>query len=248
MPNILSLNTDEQKTSYLNNLFTELYLIDIKVRNRLRGINEISELINVLASSASSLVNPRKLKNTFKSNSKTRISQVTIANYLEFLEQAFIIKKSVRYDVKGKKYIKTPAKYYFADVGLMNARLNFRQTEDKPHIMENMIFNELRFKGYSVDVGVVSLTEKKELGLPKKITTEVDFVANLGSKRYYIQSAFSIPTIEKAQQEKRPLNAINDSFKKIIITGENQIPRRDEKGILTIGIEDFITKQNSLEL
>lgn len=248
MPNILKLKTEEQKTAYLSNLFSELYLVDIMDRNRIKGVKEIGELLDVLASSTSSLVNPRKLENTFKSVTGSKLSQVTIANYLEFLEQAFIIKKAIRYDVKGKKYIGTPSKYYFEDIGLMNARLSFRQTDDRPHIMENIIFNELRFRGFSVDVGVVGLQERNNQGLVKRIQTEVDFVANSGSKRYYIQSAFSMSDSEKAMREKRPLNAIPDSFKKIVVTGENTKPRRDNNGILTIGIEDFITKQNSLEL
>lgn len=248
MPNILKLKTEEQKTAYLSNLFSELYLVDIMDRNRIKGIKEIGELLDVLASSTSSLVNPRKLENTFKSVTGSKLSQVTISNYLEFLEQAFIVKKAIRYDVKGKKYIGTPSKYYFEDIGLMNARLSFRQTDDRPHIMENIIFNELRFRGFSVDVGVVGLQERNNQGLVKRIQTEVDFVANSGSKRYYIQSAFSMSDSEKAMREKRPLNAIPDSFKKIVVTGENTKPRRDNNGILTIGIEDFITKQNSLEL
>lgn len=248
MPNILKLKTEEQKISYLSRLFSELYLVDIVERNGLKGTKAISELVDVLASSSASLVNPRKLENTFSSVTGDRISQVTISNYLGFLEQTFIVKKAIRYDIKGKRYIGTPSKYYFEDVGLMNARLNFRQTDDKPHIMENVIFNELRYRGFSVDIGAVELSERDSDGKRKTTSTEVDFVANLGSRRYYIQSAFSMPTSEKVYQEKRPLNAIGDSFKKIVVAGDVARPRRDDNGILTIGIEDFMTRPDSLEL
>ena len=248
MPNVLKLKTEEQKISYLSGLFSEMYLVDIMERNGLKGVKAIGELIDVLASSSASMVNPRKLENTFTSVTGNKLSQVTISNYLDYLEQAFIVKKAIRYDIKGKRYIGTPSKYYFEDVGLMNARLNFRQTDDTPHVMENIIFNELRYRGFSVDIGSVELSDKNSEGKRKTINAEVDFVANMGNRRYYIQSAFSMPTSEKAYQEKRPLNAIKDSFKKIVVVGDISRPRWDDNGILTIGIETFMTRADSLEL
>lgn len=244
LPNILKLNSDEQKESYLKNLFKELYILDIIERNGIKHARELGEIVDVLASTSSSLVNPRRLENTFSSIYGRSISEVTISKYIEHLEEAFIIKKAIRYDVKGRKYIGTPSKYYFEDVGLMNARLAFRQVEDSPHIMENIIFNELRFRGYLVDIGAVDIRDHDN----KRVHTEVDFIANRGSQRYYIQSAYSLPSIEKINQERRPLLAIKDSFKKILVTADPIKTRRDENGITTISIEEFLTNPNSLEI
>ena len=246
LPLTVSMTTDKQKTEYLTRLFNEVYLRDIVERNGIRHPEELGELINILASSIGSLTNPKKLSNTFKSVKGVKITENTLARYATYLEQAFMIKRAQRYDIKGKRYIDTPSKFYFEDVGLRNARLNFRQIE-LTHIMENIIYNELRMRGYNVDVGVVEIREKQASGYTKK-QTEVDFVANLGSKRIYIQSAFAMSDEEKAAQEKRPLDKIGDSFKKIIVVGENIKLRRDEAGIVIMGIRDFLLKRDSLEL
>ena len=246
LPLTVSMMTDEQKAEYLTRLFNEVYLRDIVERNGIRHPEELGELINILASSIGSLTNPKKLSNTFKSVKGVKITENTLARYATYLEQAFMIKRAQRYDIKGKRYIDTPSKFYFEDVGLRNARLNFRQIE-LTHIMENIIYNELRMRGYNVDVGVVEIREKQASGYTKK-QTEVDFVANLGSKRIYIQSAFAMSDEEKAAQEKRPLDKIGDSFKKIIVVGENIKLRRDEAGIVIMGIRDFLLKRDSLEL
>ena len=246
LPLTVSMTTDEQKAEYLTRLFNEVYLKDIVERNGIRHPEELGELINILASSIGSLTNPKKLSNTFKSVKGIKITENTLARYATYLEQAFMIKRAQRYDIKGKRYIDTPSKFYFEDVGLRNARLNFRQIE-LTHIMENIIYNELRMRGYNVDVGVVEIREKQAGGYTKK-QTEVDFVANLGSKRIYIQSAFAMSDDEKTAQEKRPLDKIGDSFKKIIVVGENIKLRRDEDGIVTMGIRDFLLKRDSLEL
>ena len=246
LPLTVSMTTDEQKAEYLIRLFNEVYLRDIVERNGIRHPEELGELINILASSIGSLTNPKKLSNTFKSVKDIKITENTLARYAAYLEQAFMIKRAQRYDIKGKRYIDTPSKFYFEDVGLRNARLNFRQIE-LTHIMENIIYNELRMRGYNVDVGVVEIREKQADGYTKK-QTEVDFVANLGSKRIYIQSAFAMSDEEKAAQEKRPLDKIGDSFKKIIVVGENIKLRRDEDGIVIMGIRDFLLKRDSLDL
>lgn len=246
LPLTLSMTTDEQKAEYLTRLFNEVYLRDIVERNGIRHPEELGELINILASSIGSLTNPKKLSNTFKSVKGIKITENTLARYATYLEQAFMIKRAQRYDIKGKRYIDTPSKFYFEDVGLRNARLNFRQIE-LTHIMENIIYNELRMRGYNVDVGVVEIREKQAGGYTKK-QTEVDFVANLGSKRIYIQSAFAMSDDEKTAQEKRPLDKIGDSFKKIVVVGENIKLRRDEDGIVIMGIRDFLLKRDSLEL
>ena len=247
LPLTVSMTTDEQKAEYLTRLFNEVYLRDIVERNGIRQPEELGELINILASSIGSLTNPKKLSNTFKSVKGIRITENTLARYATYLEQAFMIKRAQRYDIKGKRYIDTPSKFYFEDVGLRNARLNFRQIE-LTHIMENIIYNELRMRGYNVDVGVVEIREKQSGGGYTKKQTEVDFVANLGSKRIYIQSAFAMSDDEKTAQEKRPLDKIGDSFKKIIVVGENIKLCRDEDGIVIMGIRDFLLKRDSLEL
>ena len=238
MPLCLSMQTQEDKAKYLTNLFETTYLADIINRNNLRGNAEINELTDILASSIGSLTNPLKLSNTFASTKNVKLSANTISAYLDYLQDAFLIEKSVRYDIKGKKYINTPAKYYFVDLGLRNARLAFRQQE-YTHIMENVIYNELRLRGYSVDVGVVDNVEK-ENGISVRKRLEVDFVVNLGNRRYYIQSAYNIPTDEKMEQEQASLLSINDAFRKIIIVNQQILSGYNEQGILMLSLQDFL--------
>lgn len=247
LPLTVTMKTEEQKISYLTNLFKETYLKDIIERHHIEKTQEIEDLINILASAIGSLTNPPKIEATFKSSIQSTISLNTIRQYIEHLEDAFIINKANRYNVKGRKYIGTPLKYYFEDVGLRNARLGFRQVEET-HLMENIIYNELRSRGYTVDVGVVEKRGTDENGKEYKNQLEIDFVANLGSKRYYIQSAFSMPTEEKRIQEKASLVNVNDSFKKIIVVKDVVNVTRDEDGITTMSIYDFLLKENSLEL
>ncbi|HIS35367.1 TPA: ATP-binding protein [Candidatus Scatousia excrementigallinarum] len=238
MPLCLSMQTQEDKAKYLTNLFETTYLADIINRNNLRGNAEINELTDILASSIGSLTNPLKLSNTFASTKNVKLSANTISAYLDYLQDAFLIEKSVRYDIKGKRYINTPAKYYFVDLGLRNARLAFRQQE-YTHIMENVIYNELRLRGYSVDVGVVDNVEK-ENGISVRKRLEVDFVVNLGNRRYYIQSAYNIPTDEKMEQEQASLLSINDAFRKIIIVNQQILSGYNEQGILMLSLQDFL--------
>ena len=247
LPLTVTMKTEEQKISYLTNLFKETYLKDIIERHHIEKTQELEDLINILASAIGSLTNPPKIEATFKSSIQSTISLNTIRQYIEHLEDAFIINKANRYNVKGRKYIGTPLKYYFEDVGLRNARLEFRQVEET-HLMENIIYNELRSRGYIVDVGVVEKRGTDENGKEYKNQLEIDFVANLGSKRYYIQSAFSMPTEEKRIQEKASLVNVNDSFKKIIVVKDVVNVTRDEDGITTMSIYDFLLKENSLEL
>ena len=247
LPLTVTMKTEEQKISYLTNLFKETYLKDIIERHNIEKTQELEDLINILASAIGSLTNPPKIEATFKSTIQSTISLNTIRQYIEHLEDAFIINKANRYNVKGRKYIGTPLKYYFEDVGLRNARLGFRQVEET-HLMENIIYNELRSRGYTVDVGVVEKRGTDENGKEYKNQLEIDFVANLGSKRYYIQSAFSMPTEEKRIQEKASLVNVNDSFKKIIVVKDVVNVTRDEDGITTMSIYDFLLKENSLEL
>ena len=247
LPLTVTMKTEEQKISYLTNLFKETYLKDIIERHNIEKTQELEDLINILASAIGSLTNPPKIEATFKSTIQSTISLNTIRQYIEHLEDAFIINKANRYNVKGRKYIGTPLKYYFEDVGLRNARLGFRQVEET-HLMENIIYNELRSRGYSVDVGVVEKRGIAEDGKEYRNQLEIDFVANLGSKRYYIQSAFSMPTEEKRIQEKASLVNLNDSFKKIIVVKDVVNITRDEDGITTMSIYDFLLKENSLEL
>lgn len=247
LPLTVTMKTEEQKIGYLTNLFKETYLKDIIERHHIEKTQELEDLINILASSIGSLTNPPKIEATFKSAIQSTISLNTIRQYMEYLEDAFIINKANRYNVKGRKYIGTPLKYYFEDVGIRNARLGFRQIEET-HLMENIIYNELRSRGYSVDVGVVEKRGTTEEGKSYRKQFEIDFVANLGSKRYYIQSAFSMPTEEKRIQEKTSLVNVNDSFKKIIIVKDIINITRDEDGITTMSIYDFLLKENSLEL
>ena len=247
LPLTVTMKTEEQKLSYLTNLFKETYLRDIIERYHIEKIQELEDLINILASSIGSLTNPPKLEATFKSVIQSTISLNTIRQYIEYLEDAFIINKANRYNVKGRKYIGTPLKYYFEDMGLRNARLGFRQVEET-YLMENVIYNELRSRGYSVDVGMVEKRGVNKDGKEYRSQLEIDFVANLGSKRYYIQSAFSMSTEEKRIQEKASLVNIKDSFKKIIIVKDIVNVTRDEEGITTMSIYDFLLKENSLEL
>lgn len=246
MPLILSCADDEAKADYLSNLFKKVYISDIIERNHIRNDKEFEDLINVLASGIGSLTNPKKLANTFKSVLNSNISDKTLKQYIDYLLEAFMIEKAMQYDVKGKKYLETLTKYYFEDVGLRNARLDFRQQEEN-HIMENIIFNELKMRGYRVDVGVVELWESDN-GKRSHKRLEIDFVANKGNNKYYIQSAFAIETAEKEKQEKRSLNKINDSFKKIVIVKDDIKLKRDESGIVTMGIYEFLLNPNSLNL
>ena len=247
LPLISTMKTETQKVNYLTNLFNETYLKDIIERNHIEKTQELEDLINVLASAIGSLTNPPKIQATFKSSIGSAISINTIRQYIEYLEDAFIISKAQRYNVKGRKYIGTPLKYYFEDIGLRNARLGFRQVEET-HLMENIIYNELRYRGYSVDVGVVEKREMSENGKQIRKALEIDFVANLGSQRYYIQSALSMPTPDKQIQEKTSLINVADSFKKIIIVKDIVNVKRDENGIVTMSIYDFLLKENSLDL
>ncbi len=247
LPQILAYENEEQKVRFLKSLFDETYIKDIKDRYSIKKDDDLEELINIMASGIGALTNPNKLANTFKSEKKSSISYDTIKDYIEYLCDSFLIEKATRYDIKGKKYINTPFKYYFMDLGLRNARLNFRQSE-KSHLMENLLYNELRIRGFNVDVGVVPVVTKDEGGKQQRSQLEVDFVCNLGSRRYYIQSAFKMETDEKIQQERASLLKVDDSFKKIIVLGEEVPILRDNAGITTIGIYDFLLKANSLEL
>lgn len=246
LPLVATMRTDEQKIHYLTNLFTETYLKDIIDRYHIDKIQEMDDLLNVLASFVGSLTNPPKIEATFKSTIHSNISMNTIRQYLAYLEDAFLIHKAYRYNVKGRKYIGTPLKYYFEDVGLRNARLGFRQVEET-HLMENIIYNELRSRGYSVDVGVVEKRERDERGKEIKKQLEIDFIANLGSNRYYIQSAFSMPTEQKRIQEKASLVNVKDSFKKIILVKDVMKVSHDEDGIVTMSVYDFLLNENSLD-
>lgn len=246
LPLVATMRTDEQKIHYLTNLFTETYLKDIIERYHIDKIQEMDDLLNVLASSVGSLTNPPKIEATFKSTIHSNISMNTIRQYLAYLEDAFLIHKAYRYNVKGRKYIGTPLKYYFEDVGLRNARLGFRQVEET-QLMENIIYNELRSRGYSVDVGVVEKRERDERGKEIKKQLEIDFIANLGSNRYYIQSAFSMPTEQKRIQEKASLVNVKDSFKKIILVKDVMKVSHDEDGIVTMSVYDFLLNENSLD-
>ena len=246
MPMLCSLETDEEKAEYLNNLFKNTYIKDIIERNNLRGDVTIDTLVDVLASSIGSLNNPTKIAKTFASNG-IKTADKTISTYVDYLLDAFLIRKATRYDIKGRKYINSPFKYYFSDVGLRNARLNFRQQE-QTHIMENVIYNELVMRGFNVDVGIIEHVVRDEDGKRTTKHLEVDFVCNKGNQRYYIQSAFSIPNTEKMKQEQASLDRIDDSFKKIIITQDRTKLWRNEKGYVIMNVLDFLLKENSLEL
>ncbi|MCC8141381.1 MAG: ATP-binding protein [Lachnospiraceae bacterium] len=246
VPPVVLRKGENEKASLLTNLFEEIYIRDIVKRNKVRNRGELEDLLNVLSSAVGSLTNPEKLKNTFHSVKRSKITSTTIRKYLDYFEDAFLVESAQRYDIKGKAYIETPKKYYFTDLGLRNARINFRQFEQN-HIMENVIYNELRMRGYCVDIGVVPVAEKGRDGKVFRKQLEVDFVCNLGNRRYYIQSAYSIPDEEKRVQEIRPFRKIDDSFKKIVIT-EDVVPSQyDNYGILTINIFDFLLDPDALE-
>ena len=228
-----------EKKEYLQSLFVQTYLRDIKERYSIQLDHDLEELIDVIASGIGALTNPHKIQNTFKSVKQSNITQDTIKNYLDYMQDAFIINKSVRYDIKGRRYIDTPAKYYFEDLGLRNARLHFRQTEET-HLMENLIFNELRIRGYSVDVGQLTVFGKDVEGKNVRRQLEIDFVCNKGYERLYVQSAFALPTIEKQEQEFNSLKRINDSFQKVVIVGGMQPTYRNDDGILILNVFDFL--------
>ncbi len=235
-----------EKSEALESLFKEIYISDIFKRNRIKNQGELEDLLNILSSAIGSLTNPEKLKNTFKSVKKSNITSNTIKRYIDFLEDSFLIESAQRFDIKGKAYIETPKKYYFSDLGLRNARINFRQFE-QTHSLENLIYNELRMRGYKVDVGVVQVAERDENNKVIRKQYEVDFVCNMGSNRYYIQSAYSIPDEAKREQEIRPFRKIDDSFKKIVITKDIVPTQYDENGILTLNIYDFLLNIYSLD-
>lgn len=243
LPLILSKKTEEEKSQYLKGLFDQTYIKDIIERNNIQRVDILDSIINMLASSVGSLTNPKKIYDTFVSNGEKEISSNTVTSYIKFIEDSFIVNKSDRYDVKRKKYIQTPQKYYFSDIGLRNARLNFRQQEEN-HIMENILYNELIVRGYNVDVGVVEIRDENK----NRKQLEIDFVCNLGNKRYYIQSALNLDTREKTIQEERPLMNINDNFKKIIVVKDNMKHWITEEGIVVVGIQEFLLNKNSLDL
>lgn len=245
LPQILEFDSEKKKSDYLKNLYELTYMKDVQERNHLRNADGLFKVVQMLASCIGSPTNPKRISDTFKTVEKKAVTDKTILNYIECLKDAFLIEEALRYDVKGRKYIGTETKYYFEDIGLRNAILNFRQQEE-PHIMENIIFNELKYRGFNVDVGFVETWENKSSGKSFRHGLEVDFVVNKGAERIYIQSAFKLPTDEKKAQEERPLLNINDSFKKIIITGENIKRKTDEKGILTIGLLDFLLDEKCI--
>ena len=248
MPMSVQLSNHEKKSEYLKNVFTSTYIKDVMERNKiLKDASIMDDLLDIISSSIGSLSNPTKLANTFMSEKNIKISQLTVSNYLDYFIDAFLIEKARRYDVKGRKYISSPYKYYFSDIGLRNARLNFRQNEQS-HIMENVIYNELRMRGLNVDVGVVEYNYKDENKKTVRKNLEVDFIINRGSNRYYIQSTLNVDTKEKQVQETESLKRTGDSFKKVVIVRNNIVPRFDDDGILYIGVEDFLLDETALDL
>ena len=247
LPQTVTMPTEQQKKSYLQQLFSNTYLIDIKERYGIRNDDDLEELIDVMASSIGSLTNPQKIANTFRSAKQSTITRDTVKTYLDYMQDAFLMERAVRYDIKGRKYIDTPAKYYFEDLGLRNVRLNFRQTEHT-HLMENLIYNELRMRGYSVDVGQVTQNTKNENGISERKQLEVDFVCNRGQDRIYIQSAYALPSEEKTEQELRSLKQIKDSFQKVVIVGGMQPTFRNDDGILILNIFDFLLNRSGQNL
>ena len=247
IPLVLGFETADQKSDFLKSLFEETYISDITGRNNIRNKAELEELLNILSSAIGSLTNPSKLSATFKSVKNKSISKDTIIKYIDYLRDSFLIDSAIRYDIKGKKYINTPSKYYFTDLGLRNARLNFRQVEET-HVMENIIFNELKVRGYNVDVGVVVMNEVDKNGKKIRKQLEVDFVCNKGSKRFYIQSAYALPDKEKMEQEQRSLVNTGDGFKKIIITKDAVAPLYNEEGILVMSVYDYLLNPDSMEI
>lgn len=247
IPLVLGFEAADQKSDFLKSLFKETYISDITGRNNIRNKAELEELLNILSSAIGSLTNPNKLSATFKSVKNKTISKDTIIKYIDYLKDSFLIDSAIRYDIKGKKYINTPSKYYFTDLGLRNVRLNFRQVEET-HAMENIIFNELKVRGYHVDVGVVVMNEVDKYGKKIRKQLEVDFVCNKGSKRFYIQSVYALPDKEKMQQENRSLVNTGDGFKKIIITKDAVAPLYNEEGILVMSVYDFLLDPDSMEI
>ena len=247
LPQTVTMPTEQQKKSYLQQLFSNTYFIDIKERYGIRNDDDLEELIDVIASSIGSLTNPQKIANTFRSAKQSTITRDTVKTYLDYMQDAFLMERAVRYDIKGRKYIDTPAKYYFEDLGLRNVRLNFRQTEHT-HLMENLIYNELRMRGYSVDVGQVIQNTKNEKGISERKQLEVDFVCNRGQDRIYIQSAYALPSEEKTEQELRSLKQIKDSFLKVVIVGGMQPTFRNDDGILILNIFDFLLNRSGQNL
>ncbi len=247
LPLVLSFTTPDQKIAFLKSLFEETYISDIVGRHNIRNKAELEELLNILSSAIGSLTNPEKLAATFRSVKNKKISSNTIKKYIDYLCDSFLIDSAVRYDVKGKKYIDTPVKYYFTDMGLRNARLNFRQLEET-HSMENIIFNELKIRGFNVDVGVIMQYDTNEKGNSVRKQLEIDFVCNKGSKRYYIQSAYAIPDQAKMEQEQRSLMRTGDFFKRIIITKDTPAPYYNENGVLIMSVYDFLLNENSLDI
>ena len=245
LPLIFNFGTAEEKISFLKSLFDETYISDIVGRHRIRNRAELEEILDILSSSIGSLTNPSRLSSTFKSVKHKSVSYNTIKNYIDYLCDSFLIDRAQRYDIKGRKYINSPLKYYFTDMGLRNARLNFRQIEET-HMMENVIFNELRIRGFNVDVGIVNHDMLNEKGNGARKQMEIDFVCNKGDKRFYIQSAYAIPDSDKLEQERRALAHTGDSFKKIIITKDSPAPHYDEKGIMVMSVYDFLLNPNSL--
>ena len=246
LPYCALLPSREEKADYLKRLFDEVFLRDIIERNRVQNDAQLESLLNVISSAVGSLTNPKKLEDTFISSGTGKLSAVTIKQYLDYLCDAFMIEQAERYDIKGKRYISTPYKYYFTDTGLRNARLNFRQLEET-HLMENVMYNELCLRGYSVDVGVVEINERQEDGKYVRKQIEVDFVCNKADERVYVQSAFSIPTTEKRQQEERPLVNVGDGFRKVVVTKDNVIRHNDENGILIMSLHEFLMDERALE-
>ena len=246
LPYCALLPSREEKADYLKHLFDEVFLRDIIERNRVQNDAQLESLLNVISSAVGSLTNPKKLEDTFTSSGTGKLSAFTIKQYLDYLCDAFMIEQAERYDIKGKRYISTPYKYYFTDTGLRNARLNFRQLEET-HLMENVMYNELCLRGYSVDVGVVEINERQEDGKYVRKQIEVDFVCNKADERVYVQSAFSIPTTEKRQQEERPLVNVGDGFRKVVVTKDNVIRHNDENGILIMSLQEFLMDERALE-
>ncbi len=247
LPQVTEYKTEERKAEYLKALFDKTYITDIKERYRVQNDENLEILIDIISSNIGGLTNPSKLANTFVSEKKVKLTDKTIKVYLDYICDSFLVEKARRYDVKGRQYIDTPYKYYFVDLGLRNARLNFRQLE-KTHMMENVIYNELRIRGFNVDVGVVPIIVKDENGQQKRVSYEIDFVCNKANKRYYIQSAYRLESEEKLQQEHKSLQNVNDSFKKFVVVGNYSLVERDNSGITTMSIYDFLLNENSLDL
>ena len=246
LPQVLSYKTEKEKSNYMKGLFRKTYITDIVDRYGVRNTTELGELLDIVASCIGSLTNPTKIANTFASVKNVRITNETVQKWLEYLCDSFLVAKAVRYDVKGRKYINTPSKFYFCDLGLRNARLNFRQTENT-YLMDNLIYNELIYRGYNVDVGVVVTEMKDEEGKRHKVQLEIDFVCNQGSKRIYVQSAYRLPTEAKQNQELFSLTKADDSFKKVVIEGEDQLVHRNDKGIVTMSLRDFLMDKDALD-